>query len=510
MNRFVLGLSFSLPVLWLVGVSTIDLARLCVFLTSLSLLLHLRRNNNPWQLNIGSPALLRGLLVFSALTLLLQAVAFIRSIDTLSWGLDSVIFAQVAQRFAGHHDFLSSINRVGFQNFLSDHFSPVLAVPGLLAKLGLGAPLSLAMVHAIALASSMVLLYLLAGSQKVLGAISVVLFLCFPSVRHQIGWGTQVEFLALPFVGGAFLTAFKGRLGLTICAWALASLCKETLSCYAIAFFGTVVVKEAYDRFFGNWLWDRGRLYLSFVAIFLFGGWFFIYVTFHEFLFDLPYDHLNRVNLADLLNVSVIGEKAIFFLAIVLIPIVLLRKSFGLGAVLVFLPFGPFVAMVLLSGFTNMWNLLTHYSVLPIYILLCGVNFYLRKQESAPKQDLLPSSVALSLVLALCFCFSNRRPMKVILRGVPSMELPAELLGEQRVVRVDYGLAAYAMQQGLQHEWLRPDTPLHHYPIEFTWVLDCSDDSSSAVPCRESAAESENLTQPRNPYWLLYRHDPLQ
>lgn len=426
-----LCLSLALPILWLAGISTIDLARALLGLTLVAFaishyqgrLAAIQETANPLATRLW-PSM--AMIAWVGAVLIIDAVALYFREFSFSLGFDHGIFMQAAHSFSEKGELLTSFNLGGWQSFLNDHFSPYLAVPGALVYLGLSPNVAIIIIHllsfALAALAMLKISKLVQGSYG-LGILAVFIMFCFPNYRHMLSWGTDIEYFGLPFILWAWWAFLSSRHGLTIGLLLLSWLCKESLTSISVAFCLMAIIETKATK---HRLW-YGTLALVGTL------WFFLYTIGHHHLFGEPYAHIGRIALVDTLSQPLVQLQKLYPYAITGLIVLLVNPALRHKLWLT-LPAWPPLAMVVISSKPEMADFVTHYSLPPVMFLLTAalacpkkaeeLSFWRQYQLDLPHRSAF-GGLSLALVVALLFTTSNRRPVRSIYAGMTSqLELP--------------------------------------------------------------------------------------
>lgn len=442
--------SFALPMLWLMGVSTIDLGRILLGLLIIMLGILAARGEfataQPYsQLrDIWQP---KAMAAWVASVLIIDGLALYSRTFDFGLGFDHGIFMQAAHSFAQTGEYLTSFNRAGWQSFMNDHFAPFLAVPGALVALGLSAEVAILLVHIASFALSA--LAMLAIAKKIhgrydYGILAVFILFCFPNMRHMLSWGTDIEYFGMPFILWAWWAFLGQRHGLTVLLLLLSWLCKESLTAITVGFclMAIIEVKQPKHRLLYGVLAALGT------------GWFFLYTVGHHHLFGNPYFHIDRVATFDLLEEPLVRLNKLYPYGIVLAVALLLNPSLRRRLWLT-APAWPSIAMIGVSMATRMKDFASHYSLPPTMLLIAAAIACPPRSEQGLWQKLRlgvphrsPMAIAaFATILALLFTTSNRRPIKQAIAGFTTeARFPAEV-----VAKLDTSKAAIISMGAVPH-----------------------------------------------------------
>ena len=183
------------------------------------------------------------------------------------------------------------------------------------------------------------------------------------------------------------------------------------------AFFGLMVLVTSHrdDRaYFESTRWWMVGLILGSIG-FLIG-----YIGLQPFIFQQKFDHVSRIaTFRDLLNIEALMGKAHFLLILIIpvlfLPFLNLRRSWPY-----LLPSLPFIGMVMVSNFAEMWKQLNYYGIIPTMGLFLASLEAINLSRPQLIQSINPLKIA-AISLVCCFCWGAKNPTKSV---VSSMNQP--------------------------------------------------------------------------------------
>ena len=382
-----------LAVLWCAGLHVVDGARALVLLGLLGLVRQ-RRGVGDTGPEVRWPAW--PLVLVATGTLVIMVVGSLARVDLGRHGVDEVIFSQAATSLARTGRFWVTHNRGDVNDFLADHFSPALAVPGAMILLGVSPRAAMILAQGLALLGSLAALVALGrrlGWSLAVAAFTALLWLSLGDIREQVYWGTQSEYLALPLVILACERRLAGRAWQAVACAVLACLAKETLMAWAAAFSLFACLRE-------------GRLSSPWVLLAAVGTTgFFGYAFGHEWLFGEPYGYRSRIDLLQVIaEPQVLGQRLLylghFFLPVLFWP-------FGARRRLVYIvPVLPWLAMAMISNFADMYQMGRQYVTLPMTVVFVSC-LEGAASEGAGRALTWPS---LALLTGMAFAWGGHKP----------------------------------------------------------------------------------------------------
>ncbi len=407
LNKILPTIFFAIPTFWLLGISVQDLCRI------LTLGIIILGFNRPkfWEITFANSkaiTMLSGGILFGLILILTVSLA--QRVFLGSTFIDTVIFSEAAQKFATSGEFTTSINRLFINNFMADHFAPILIIPAFLIKLGIpnywssiGAQFLFLIFGALAAFKLMRALNYNNASASIL----TTLLFFQATVRGNLYWQVQIEYWSIGFVCLAFLFWFKEKPILSFLFAVLSWTCKESLALWTISFALFAITHELVFR--------HGRskkiyIFLLFVAL----GYFSTLIYAHTFLFGRRYDYLSRIEwrgiFEDLAQLQNKVFYLIFFLASVGFYLLRTKKRF-----VYLLPLASIFALALVSNKSDMHDITKQYSFFPGFLifLITAIAYSDSAKKSA---EHLISVPILPAVFSMCFSFMffPLRPIKLI------------------------------------------------------------------------------------------------
>lgn len=411
-THFILGTG------WLLGLYITDLSLiLCLILTPFVLRPLIRPNKSSVWSEWKSPP-------FAVpTTLLILYVVLVTLVLTLKaqlgeHGVDHAIFSQITHSFATKNTFETSLNRIGWRNFLDDHWAPILSLPGLLIKLGIPSLYAIDIFQGLTLAAFAFITYKFLQDliqHRSIAATATFLILCLRPFRHQIFYGPQLEFFALPLIAASYLFWMRRHYCWLLATLILITFCKETMFLFA-GTFAFMVSLNPLRRDPPSKTWRI--LFLFFCLLFI--SAFLSYTYGHAWFFHKPYDYLDRAQLSQSLQLPILQLKLwqiiTFFLPVLFIPF-WSRRAVGL-----LIPVSPFLAMSFVSGFAPMYETSSHYNLVPALLISFATAITLSERPRWLRR-LSP----LTILWFFCFNFSwqGNRPTLAIVRWLNSGSLSA-------------------------------------------------------------------------------------
>ncbi len=361
---FMLAL-LGVPTLWLAGVWIFDAVRVIAGCALLALLFAPRVRS--WI----APDIGRGCIAIIAAWVVayfsLLVAHMLARLHLGMQGIDFAVFSQVIDSIGRYGTPTGSLAaQAHLDNFLWHHFCPVLYAPGLLAAIGVSAPVAGVLVHAGGAAIGFGALF--ATARRTLGSTVasgiVVAALLSSSVRPELFWGLHDETFAIAFVGLALLAWLRGHFGVAAVAALFTGTCKESFfpfmawfAILALVFHGEFHPPES----IGRARWAFGPLIpLGLLATL---AYFFLQPQ----LVGKSFDHFDKLASFDVLvSPRVLAEK-LLYLGSVLIG------SCGLGLLtkkgrIVLATALPLLGIVAISGYSEMWRPFGYYALIPSFI----------------------------------------------------------------------------------------------------------------------------------------------
>lgn len=415
-------------------------------------------------------------------------------------GIDFAIFTDVIRNFALDASFNTVLVGEGTNSFLSHHFSPILAVPGVVASMGVAPALAGIVVHILGVVLAFAGLWLLGkalGINSGLLALALLVLCLNPSMRVGLSWEIHDETFALAFVVCAYFAFFSARHKLAATSLVLAMLCKETFFVFAVLFAAMACL---WEYLWGKRSWRTMWPYLPVCLLALLG--LALYVIWPLPLFGKTFDPIGRVStISELLAWGAIKEKAGLIWRL-LLPFLFLPLWTRKGVVAA-IPAGAFLGPILLSNFANMYFPYNYYSVLPTLVLFIASLVSLA-ELGAPNWQRFPALGYLALVSLSLTMAGHSRPLKVVLslRKKPlfSAQQLAFVPRDATVLVQDYDVQYVLGVKKIYRAWTaeRISVPWTHLVQRKTsqepWAPAFLD---ASTPCAE------------NEYWVLRCRRPL-
>lgn len=460
----------TLPALWLGGVSVTSLAHIGLAIGMYFLVTN-RRQNASLAPSTPRPGLMIALMIGY---LVCSIIVLIANTFLGKHGIDHAIFSQVVESISSRHSFESSLNRFGWTSFIADHFSPILAVPGMLTLLGVPGHIALTLFHATMLAIGFWAFFLI-GKELALPLtvqlVAIVLVLFNPAIRTQLFWGAQVEFLAFPFLAFAWLFWLRDRHRSAALCMIAAWSCKETLFLYSPALAGMFLTHALIRK-------TLSKRHLPYVFVIVASGLALLaYTTLHPYFFGKTYDYSNRIDwLLPVSSFAIFGKK-VWYLCFLFIPYLFLplwRRQWWIFII----PIVPGLGLAWISNFEPMYTPLSHYGVLPSLLLSLGCLMIIAEKKF---ERWIARPAMLMLLISINFSFASSRPTKS-LREIfhKPLALPSQLADIPTNARVVVSpTAALALMPGpelLRLHWATGKEPDYDYLV----VLQSEKDSVNA------------------------------
>jgi len=417
-------------------------------------------------------------------------------------GVDFAIFTQAIHSFAAHGHFGVSLVGTRWHDFLTHHFSPALALPGMFCLVTkLSAPSVAILLHSVATVAALAAVYRIAAICRFsapTAAFVTILLAMHPTFRISQFWGVHDEIFAMPLLGWAFATFLTGRYATTAFLLVCTLLCKETMglvvALMVVSFLLHLRTKKCTElKKAARWLIPTAiiGLCITMAYIFVLPHWF----------FEPTFDGKTRIcTLSQLLETSSLGQK-LSCLVLVLAPIGSL-PLLSRQARIMLLPAVPLVGSIALSNFSEMWKPFNYYSVLPLYLCYCagliGVT-----STSVIRGIFLDGRVLVALLaMALSwgtFSSPTRTLLKPLGSTAPAIELRTLIPSSAVVVANDYDVSFF-------YDY-RQTTRLFHAQqmrVRFDFLVLRHADLE-AVP-RYLLSHSQLIF--KNSTWLIFRRTP--
>ena len=438
------GVCLALPWLWLSGLHVADAAWV-LFGLSLSILTWSRWRRQP--IPAGNEDLSLALLIFSLVFPIAAGLFMMARIRLGSIGLDFTLFAQVVDSIGRTGTAWTSLLGLEWQNFLGHHLDLILWLPAGLRALSFSPLTSLVSFHVVALAFSTAFLLLLAKRHPARYFL-LALFAILPFFRHALLWSIHDDVYALPLMAASwYFWKNRNDLALTVCLLLLC-LCKETMGLWV---FGFSVA---------TWVWDRRprQLFMAALGALLF----IVYVFLQPLILGKSFDHISKISsLAQFMDIGTLKDKSLFFAALVCPFLILLwgtrlqRKDLVL-----LLPALPFLGMIGISNFSEMWRPLNYYGLIPSFtFLLFSIHVLEREDRELQAGKFL-------LIISLAFTSGTLKPGRSLYLAWQSQELaPPDLTRLPPLTRFALSPAAHT---ALLHSGLSP-LPGQSFPGRALW-----------------------------------------
>jgi uncharacterized membrane protein len=472
----------GLPWAWLLGIYVADVARL------LSALLILSAIALP-RFRLARPSLkwIRPCLLSFAIVFPLAVFGFVIARMRLGRvGIDFTLFVQVIDSLARTGRPWTSLLGVEWQNFFSHHLDLMLWGPALFATLGLNALYAAALGHGLAIAFTLYFLWRFVSTRKDI-LMLFPLFCLLPTVRHSLLWSIHDDVLALPFLAASWWFWRKQRYRSLGVALALALTCKETMGLWVGCF---ALMAFAHDR-------RRTHLIFMILGFSLFFG----YVFLQPVLLGKSFDHLGKIASIEQLTDPHIAWEKLWFFVNLLFPFVLLigRERLSKLDLLLFLPAAPFLGLIAVSNFAEMWRPLNYYGLIP------SLTCFLASIDIRQRSERTLDPFALALIVSLSFTTGTLRLGSQIVEAWKAAPLPVPALDQYPGhTRIAMSPSAHLILLGTGHapvleqpfigravQWqakgLVPDLVIFKageekdLPPEFLTGKDCPSDSSNPV-----------------------------
>ena len=317
-------------------------------------------------------------------------------------GIDFSIFAQAIESISSRGYPATSLIAQEWVNFLGHHFEPFLYLPGSLSFLGIkGTYLAIAS-HTLSVSLCLLALYFLAkelGYKKELRYLFLLIFMINPSIRHSLFWGLHDESFALAAVASSYLFWQRKSFYLSALSLVLAASIKESMFLYNLCF--CVMV------FWKNKGHSRQLLVYYFVfAISLLGfiGYFFL----QPLIFNKSFDHFNKVS--SFSNISATLPNKLIWIFLLFLPVAFypLRNK-KIWPYL--LPATPFMAIVGVAQFSEMYKPFNYYTMLPTLIIYISCLYFFKTKQN------FSNAFVLGAIL-LAFSFSGSKPSKELFQNL--------------------------------------------------------------------------------------------
>ncbi len=400
------------PTLWLTGVWTFDAVRVFAGLLLLGLLISPRLRN--WAappLATGGERMVKAWLV--AFFVLLVAHMLARVHLGLQ-GIDFAIFSQAIDGIARHGlPTVSLAAQARLDNFLWHHFCAVLYLPGALTWVGLPAPIAGILVHAAGAAVGFGALFATARDRlgPTVGWVVMLTAVLSAAVRPELFWGLHDETFALPFLGLGLWAWLQGRFGLASVAIALTATCKESFFPF-VAWFAVVALVFHRSLHSPETVARARRALGPLIPLGVLAtvGYFFL----QPVLIGKTFDHLEKLaSLDQLLVPRTLAAKCVFVFSVLL-------GSFGLGLLtprgrIVLALALPFVGIVFVSGYDEMWRPFGYYALIPSVIGFFAAVVSL--ESLRVRWPVLVSGPALVLAVSLALSVKPTMPLRDVVKA---------------------------------------------------------------------------------------------
>jgi uncharacterized membrane protein len=444
--------------LWLLGVHTGTVAKVGIALAIVTQLTLYKVRSARFDLSKAESWHLAFLLLWLVLLFGYQFA----QVQLGQQGFDFAIFSDIFLHFASSLRLDTILIGSNVESFLTHHFSPILALPGGIAWLGVPPQIAAIIAHVLGVTFALYYLYRFAKDAGLANAIVIfclVLLALNPTFRIGLSWEVHEETYALPFLALSYLfwqrkQHTKAALALCVCM-----LCKETFFFFAITFSLMALVISRLEQ------QPLKKLlpYLIVSLIACFGIWF--YILFPPAFIGKTFDATGRISsVSELFSASMLQSKFTFlarlFLPFLLAPFWTLR-----GAILAF-PVVAFLGPILLSNFENMFHPYNYYGVVPTFILAFASVASIQ-QRFLQVRSIAPAFYLFLICLPL-LAGGPVRPMRTILelrRGplLSAQELKS-LPQDAAVVAKDHDIQFLLHQPKIYREWTaeRLDLPWTH------------------------------------------------
>ncbi|RZA27086.1 MAG: hypothetical protein EOP10_01375 [Proteobacteria bacterium] len=299
-------------------------------------------------------------------------------------GIDFTMFAQAIDSLARTGTPWTSLLGTQWQNFFGHHLDLILYLPAALTVLGVNAPLAAVLCHVLAISLLIYFLWKILSADKHL-LLLLPLFFTLPTIRHALLWSIHDDIYALPFLAASWWLWRQKRYTSMSITLLLTLVCKETMGLWVGSFALMAFIH------------DRKKSHLAFVAL---GFSVFLgYVVLQPILLGKSFDHIGKVaSLAQLTNPTLLLEKLWFFVNL-LFPFLLLLTNTKLTKqdAILFLPALPFLGMIAVSNFTEMWKPLNYYGLIP------SLTCFLACMHIKSRSNTKPNHFTLALIVSLSF-----------------------------------------------------------------------------------------------------------
>ena len=408
-ESYLFYISFLIPFLWILGVHVSDVSRTIACLSAFALAWKLfsRKKFNSFQLPHWTPTF--GI-IFGLCYCLLILAYMISNVYSGGQTIDFAIFTQVIDSISRWGNFRSTLIGTENHNFLVHHFSPFLAIPGVLGFLGVPAYISGPIVHSFCLASCYIGFIKLSralGFSKEASYLPPLFLFFIPSFRHTVVGGIHLETFSMAFLPWIFLAWKEKRIYTVFILSILSFTTKESLF-LIIGMFSLLALIEKRINHEGEKLKNSQFIY-GFLLLISFSS-FFSYFFLQPLLFEKNFDHMNKVaSLGSLLDPESLYKKGIWllylFLPFLYYPLWRSKNWIYL------LPALPSIGIVLISNFSEMPKLNNYYAATPTLLILIASLFSLHRNH---KKISSINPTLLLLLFSLSFSFSSRKPLKVL------------------------------------------------------------------------------------------------
>ncbi|MES2746161.1 MAG: DUF2079 domain-containing protein [Bdellovibrionota bacterium] len=395
----------GLPWAWLTGLYVADVSRAFASLLILSAIAIPKIRT----LSISEQRLRQVLLGF-VLIFPLAILSFLLARMKLGRiGIDFTLFSQAIDSLARTGTPWTSLLGLHWQNFFSHHLDLILWLPAILTYVGINAPLAAVFCHVLAIAFTIYFLWKITSADKNLYLL-LPLFFILPTIRHTLLWSIHDDILAIPFLAASWWFWRQKRYAYLSITLLLTLACKETMGLWVGSF-----ALMAYIN-------DHKKSHLTFVVLGF--GLFVGYVFLQPILLGKSFDHIGKVaSLQQLTNPTLMLEKLWFFLNL-LFPFLLLLTKTKLTKqdALLFLPALPFLGMIAVSNFAEMWKPLNYYGLIP------SLTCFLACLDIKKRSNTAPNHFTLALIFSLAFCTGTLRIGPHILEALTTPPIPTPSL----------------------------------------------------------------------------------
>lgn len=407
-----------LLVFWIVGVHVADLSRVIAVSTVLFLTLTAYWRNGDAQDGAFSPPKVFNLLlkIFCVLYVALIPVYLISKVYAGTHGIDFAIFSQVIENAWPTGNFESSLISSGVVNFMGHHFVPIFIIPGLLNYLGIPAYVSGPLFHGTMVALGAFGIFRLGETLRFprhLSLLLTVIILMNPSIRHTFFWGIHDETLAFGIIPWAYIFWLKNNHWWVLLLLVLTFLTKESMFLFGATFCFMALLCSYLSLGPKLTPWKKLIPYVLLFFSALCG--FMIYVFLQPMIWGKNFDFVNRLgSLEYLFAPNTLYEKGVW-LVYIFFPVIFL-PLWNFRTLVYLLPATPFIAMVLVSGFSGMHELNNYYSAIPSLIVSLAAMLSLNFYDWRSRNLLNPAVMLLALSVALSF--ASNKPTKDLIKNL--------------------------------------------------------------------------------------------